>query len=219
MRLVGASVVVLVTLSAARASSQNVSARATAVEVTLAAAPRATRSAAWASALPPVDVSSALTGTHASLRLYAPDGAIDPQARSSFERIATGDGDAHELSPRLEQLVFKAAYHFGGAPVVIVSGWRDHAGRHTAGDALDFKLLHVRAATLAAWLRGLPRAGVGIYTHPKTQYVHLDVRDVSYHWIDGSPPGVTWKERPLRDPTQVKRDASWTPDADLPSMR
>ncbi|MGD0527374.1 MAG: hypothetical protein ABSE49_19690, partial [Polyangiaceae bacterium] len=57
---------------------------------------------------------------------------------------------------------------------------------------------------------------LGIYTHPKTQYVHLDVREPSFHWLDGSPPGVTWKERPLRDPGQAQRDASWTADGDLP---
>ena len=141
---------------------------------------------------------------------------MDPEARARFEQIATGDGGQHPLAPRLEQLVFKAAYHFGGTPVVIVSGYRDRAGRHTTGEALDFKLAGVRASQLAAWLRDLPRAGVGIYTHPRTQYVHLDVREPSYHWLDGSPPGVTWKERQLRDPGQMKRDAAWTPEDDLP---
>jgi hypothetical protein len=203
-------------LSPARASSQLGSPRPAAVEVTLAAAPRATRKAAWADALPAVEVSSALTGAHAPLRLYLADGQLDAEARARFEQLAAGDGDAHALTPRLEQLVFKTAYHFGGAAIVIVSGYRDHAGRHTACEALDFKLVGVRAAQLAAWLRDLPRAGVGIYTNRRTQYVHLDVRDTSYHWIDGSPPGVTWKERQIRDPGQVKRDASWTTEADLP---
>lgn len=110
----------------------------------------------------------------------------------------------------------KAALHYHGARVVAVSGWREHAGRHTAGEALDFKLQGVTAAALAAYLRSLPRVGVGIYTHPRTQYVHLDVREPSYHWLDGSPPGVTWKERQLRDPGQAKRDAAWTPEGDLP---
>ncbi len=204
-------------LSPAHASSQLVSARPTAVEATLAAAPRPTRKAAWADALPPVTVSSAITGARAPIRLYGADGQVDPEACARFEQLAAGDGDARKLSPRLEQLVFKAAYRFGGASVVIVSGYRDRAGRHTTGEALDFKLVGIRAAQLAAWLRDLPRAGVGIYTHPRTQYVHLDVRDTSYHWLDGSPPGVNWKERQLRDPGQVKRDAAWTPDGDLPA--
>jgi hypothetical protein len=204
-------------LSPAHAASQLVSSRPTAVEITLAAAPRPSRKAAWADALPPVEVSSAISGARAPLRLYRADGELDGDARARFEQLAAGDGEAHALASRLEQLVFKAAYHFDGASIVIVSGYRDRAGRHTTGEALDFKLVGIRAAQLAAWLRDLPRAGVGIYTHPRTQYVHLDVRDTSYHWLDGSPPGVTWKERQLRDSGQAKRDASWTPDVDLPT--
>ena len=38
----------------------------------------------------------------------------------------------------------------------------------------------------------------------------------AYHWLDASPPGVTWKERQLRDPGQTKRDAAWTPADNLP---
>jgi hypothetical protein len=58
--------------------------------------------------------------------------------------------------------------------------------------------------------------GVGIYTNAKTHYVHLDVRDRSYHWLDASPPGVTWREALLPDPSQQKRDSSYTPESDLP---
>jgi uncharacterized protein YcbK (DUF882 family) len=182
----------------------------------MTAAVRDARSAAWASALAPIDVTSLATGDTVSIRLYGTDGEIDEAARMHLEHVVARDGEQHELAARLEQLVVKAAHHFRDAHVYVVSGWREHAGRHTTGEALDFKLQGVPAAQLAAYLRGLPRAGVGIYTHPRTQYVHLDVREPSYHWLDGSPPGVTWKERQLRDPGQMKRDASWTPEGDLP---
>ena len=174
-------------------------ARPMAVETTLATASHPPRRVAWAASLPALEITSAATATTERLRLYGPDGEIDADARARFE-----------------QLVWKSAHHFSNGRVVIVSGWRDRAGRHTTGEALDFKIMGVKAAALAAWLRGLPRAGVGIYTHPRTQYVHLDVRDESYHWIDASPPGVTWRERQLRDPGQTKRDAAWSPDLDLP---
>jgi hypothetical protein len=120
------------------------------------------------------------------------------------------------LAERLEKLVFKAAYRFGGARVDVLSGWRENAGRHSAGEALDFKLRGVAAATLAAYLRSLPRVGVGIYTHPRTQFVHLDVRDESYYWLDASPPGIHGRARQLRDPRAPQRDATWLPDMDLP---
>jgi uncharacterized protein YcbK (DUF882 family) len=191
-------------------------ARTVGEDVPLGAAPRATRTASWAEALPPVDIRSMHDAASCTIRLYTPDGEIDETARMQLEHVATTDGRQHALDARLAQLVVKAAYHFHDAHVVVVSGWREHAGRHSTGEALDFKLDGVRAATLAAYLRGLPRVGVGIYTHPRTQYVHLDVREPSYHWIDASPPGVTWRERRLGDPGQTKRDASWTPEGDLP---
>ncbi len=182
----------------------------------MTAAARDARSASWADALVPIEVTSVVTGESATIRLYAVDGEIDETARMHLEHVVARDGEQHELASRLEQLVVKAAHHFHDAPVYVLSGWREHAGRHSTGEALDFKLRGVQAAQLAAYLRGLPRVGVGIYTHPRTQYVHLDVREPSYHWLDGSPPGVTWKERQLRDPGQMKRDASWTPEGDLP---
>jgi uncharacterized protein YcbK (DUF882 family) len=186
------------------------------VETPMAAGDRVARTTSWAESLAPIEVRSVATGASASIRLYTRDGEVDEVARMHLEHVAARDGEQHVLEERLEQLVVKAAYHFHGARVLVVSGWREHAGRHTSGEALDFKLEKVPAAQLAAYLRGLPRVGVGIYTHPRTQYVHLDVREPSYHWIDGSPPGVTWKERRLRDPGQASRDASWTPESDLP---
>jgi hypothetical protein len=186
------------------------------IETALVAADRTPRAATWAELLAPVEVCSVGGGPSASIRLYTPEGEVDEAARMRFEHVAARDGEQHVLEARLEQLVMKASYHFHGARITIVSGWREHAGRHTSGEALDFKLEKVPAATLASYLRGLPRVGVGIYTHPRTQYVHLDVREPSFHWIDASPPGVKWKERQLRDPGREKRDASWTPECDLP---
>jgi hypothetical protein len=182
----------------------------------LSAEQREARTDSWAVQLAPVEVKSASTGVSSPLRLYANSGEVDEEARAEFERIAAREGEPHVLDERLEQLVFKAAYHFKSGRVSIVSGWRQRAGRHTAGEALDFRLDGVPAWKLAAYLRGLPRVGVGIYTHPKTQFVHLDVRDQSYHWLDASPPGVKWRERQLHDPHGSERDAAWTPENDLP---
>lgn len=186
------------------------------VDTPMSVTARDVRSASWVGTLAPMEVTSLATGSSASIRLYGADGEVDEMARMRLEHLLARDGEQHILAARLEQLAVKASHHFGDAHVLVVSGWRERAGRHTSGEALDFKLQGVAAAQVAAYLRGLPRVGVGIYTHPKTQYVHLDVRDASYHWLDASPPGVNWKERQMRDPGQVKRDATWTPDADLP---
>lgn len=189
-----------------------------------AAVKRTGSEAAWASLLPAIEVKNVKTRARAKIRLYAPDGSVDAAALQRFMHLASAEteeaGAAPEtLDPRLVQLAFRAAYRFGGAPMVIVSATRKGArGKHGTGDAIDFKLEGVRAAKLAAYARSFPRAGVGVYTHPKTQFIHLDVRDQSYHWLDASPPGVTWRERRLKDPAQQKRDARYAPRLDLPEV-
>ncbi|HEY8086639.1 MAG TPA: hypothetical protein VIF09_02310 [Polyangiaceae bacterium] len=203
-------------LLASDAPAREVPHTASATDTPATAIARDVRSASWASALPPLEVTSLASGGAASLRLYAPDGELDEGARMRFEHLVARDGEQHVLATRLEQLVVKASHRFHDARVMVVSAWRGRAGRHTAGEALDFKLEGVQAGALASYLRGLARVGVGVYTHPKTQYVHLDVRDASYHWIDASPPGITWRERQMRDPGQTARDARWTPEDDLP---
>ncbi|MCW5838125.1 MAG: DUF882 domain-containing protein, partial [Labilithrix sp.] len=187
--------------------------------------PPAPPKVAWASALPAISVKNRNTNAQAKIRLYADDGTIDRDALCAFMRVAASAPDpssqeiAEPLDARLVQLAFRAAYHFKGAPMVLVSATRKGAhGKHGTGDALDFQLVGVRAAALAAYARSFPRAGVGIYTHPKTQYIHLDVREQSFHWLDGSPPGVTWRERRLADRTQPKRDAAYARVLDLPEV-
>jgi hypothetical protein len=189
------------------------------VETPLAPAAPTPRVASWAEGLPPIDIVSVRTRATASVRLYSSDGEIDEDARAKVERIASNDDSPHPLAARLEQLVLGAAYHFNGARILVVSAWRANAGRHGTGDAMDFKLKGVHPRELAAYLRGTPRAGVGIYTHPDTQFVHLDVRDQSYHWADASPPGAKWREVRLGDPGAEKRDAAWKPEMDLPMAR
>jgi uncharacterized protein YcbK (DUF882 family) len=185
-------------------------------EVPLAAGLREARVTSWATALEPVIVTSASTGATTRISLYDRFGEIDQEARASFERVASREPEAHRLSLRVEQVVFKAAYHFGAPRLFVVSGWREHGGRHTNGEAIDFRLAGISPAIVAAYLRGLPRLGVGIYTHPGTQFVHVDVREPSFHWIDASPPGVHWSERQIRDGGMAKRDAMYAPEMDLP---
>jgi uncharacterized protein YcbK (DUF882 family) len=173
---------------------------------------------AWAQALGPITIENANTTRRAKVKLYEPDGSIDRDALQTFSTLAC---DAPEmLDTRLVQLAVKAAYHFGGKDLVVISAFRPASsgggGKHATREAIDFKLRGVSAAILAAYLRTYPRAGVGVYTNPKTQYVHLDVRDQSFHWLDASPPGRTWREAQLADRGRVTRDASYTPEGDLP---
>ena len=204
------SAVALVVISAATAASAE----------TGAPPPRS----AGAADLPAIAVKNRNTNVEARIRLYDPaDGSLDRAALRTFMRVASSNADLPEgsapdpLDPRLVQLAVRAAYHFKSTSMLIVSATRrgDH-GKHGKGEALDFRLGNVRAAALAAYARGFPRAGIGLYDHPETQYLHIDVRPRSWQWSDGSPPGGALSEKVIADPTYEQRDASWTPATDLP---
>jgi uncharacterized protein YcbK (DUF882 family) len=161
----------------------------------------------------------------ADLRLYGRSGDIDPVAAVRLEQLFAdtrnpSDVRVGTIDRRVMQLLFKAAYHFRVRNVVLISGYRERIARseglHGVGSAVDFKLAKVPAAKLAAYLRTLPRVGVGLYTHPKTQFVHLDDRADSFHWVDGSGPGRRGRERRLRTAGLAKRDARYLPWDDWP---
>jgi uncharacterized protein YcbK (DUF882 family) len=182
-------------------------------------ADRAGKQANW-----PLRISYVNTGDSTSIRLYDASGKIDSAAAGELDELLCDvRAPAHKRTTKLDrrtlQLLFRAAYHFRAREVIVISGYRKPGrrpeGRHGEGRAIDFRLPKVRASALAAYLRTLPRVGVGLYTHRATQFVHLDSRDRSYHWLDPSPPGVTMPLRPLAgaDPA---RDASYAPTDDLP---
>jgi hypothetical protein len=179
---------------------------------------------AWAKALPPLHVECANTGAKTDLRLYDGSGSVDPAAVDAFSLVASDSNGAYPLHERLVRLAVKAARHFDARTLVVVSAYRKPHGKappdhHAKGEALDFRLPGVDYRKLAVYLRSLPRVGVGVYTDPRTQYVHLDVRDRSFHWLDASPPGVRWREAAIPDPKQAARDAAYTEESDLPLDR
>jgi uncharacterized protein YcbK (DUF882 family) len=158
------------------------------------------------------------------LGLYDDAGRVDEDKASRIDALL---GEMRrdaihvaKLDRRVVQLVYRAAYHFRAGRVDVVSAYRKprrrSEGPHARCVAIDFKLPDVQAATLAAYLRAFPRVGVGLYTHPRTQYVHLDVREHSYHWLDASPPRRTWRERSLHTRGLEELDQSYTRALDWP---
>jgi uncharacterized protein YcbK (DUF882 family) len=159
------------------------------------------------------------------VRLYDIRGNVDGAVASELDGLLGDSRDRDHiettvLDRRTLQLMFRAAYHFHAKRVVVISAYRKPGvrseGRHAQGKAIDFKLPGTPATALAAYLRTMSRVGVGVYTHPDTQYVHLDDRDQSYYWIDASPPGRTWRERPLGGGGIAKRDSAYAPSNDWP---
>lgn len=178
--------------------------------------------------LGPIQIENQTTRETRELKLYDAHGQVDENtARELDELLCDARDPKHHETTRIDrrtlQLLFKVAYHFGGAAVEVVSAYRRPGrhgeGPHGTGSAIDFRLRGVGARELASFLRQIPRTGVGIYTHPKTQYVHLDNREHSFHWIDASPPRRHWRERSIGTRDLARVDQSYTPNVDLPDPR
>jgi uncharacterized protein YcbK (DUF882 family) len=93
------------------------------------------------------------------------------------------------VHPRLLELVYRAVRHFEVPYVHVISGFRTTraTSRHNQGRALDFVLPGVSDRGLANFLRRQGFVGVGVY--PLSGFVHLDVRERSFFWVDSSAPG------------------------------
>jgi uncharacterized protein YcbK (DUF882 family) len=192
----------------------------------LALASAEPRSDASFAGLPSLRFRNQSSGQSALVRLYDDDGHVDEQEASRLDDLLADTRDPKNratitLDRRTLQLAVRAALHFRVGEVEVVSAYRKpgrrREGPHASGRAIDFKLRGVPARTLASYLRSLPRVGVGVYTHPKTSFVHLDDRERSFHWLDASPPGRTWRELSLGGGVGlIKRDAAYVRHDDWP---
>jgi Bacterial protein of unknown function (DUF882) len=133
-------------------------------------------------------------------------------------------GKVHSLAPRLLDLVYRSMRHFDASVVRVVSGYRrDRAGsRHTQGRAVDMMIEGVANDRLAAYARELGFVGVGFY--PESGFVHLDVRDASYFWVDDSAPGEPNRLVPVLEAEACSADESArargeAPDVYVPNNR
>lgn len=175
--------------------------------------------------LPAISFSNQNTRESASIELYDDQGRVSDAAATKLDELLCDARDPkeraqHALDRRTLQLVVRAALHFQVTQIEVVSAYRKPGrraeGPHASGRAIDFKLPGVPARTLAAYLRTLPRVGVGVYTHPRTSFVHLDDREHSFHWLDASPPGRTWREMSIGNASLPKRDAAYQRADDWP---
>jgi uncharacterized protein YcbK (DUF882 family) len=162
----------------------------------------------------------------ASIRLYDHKGHLDEGALDVLDRLLADVSKPDDIrqthvEPRVIQLMFKAAYHFGKGEIVIISGFRprsrDQESYHAQAKAIDFQLTGVRVAQLSVYARSFAKAGVGMYMNPRTQWVHLDSREHSYQWGDSSGPGVKGGGWAIGNPTSMARaDAHYERASDWP---
>jgi uncharacterized protein YcbK (DUF882 family) len=127
------------------------------------------------------------------------DGSFDKRAyRKARKALASQEGNgSHRIHPRLLRILYKAVKHFRTPYVHVVSGYRqdDATSRHTHGRAVDIVLPGVPDRRLAYFLSRQGFVGVGMY--PVSGFVHLDLRNRSYFWMDRSAPGQASRHVPV----------------------
>lgn len=103
-------------------------------------------------------------------------------------------GAKHAIDPALARLVARVSDHFGGRPLVVVSGFRPKTrdqftahSRHNVGKALDFTIEGVPNDVVRDFCMTLDGVGVGYY--PNSGFVHLDARSKRHAWTDEARHG------------------------------
>jgi uncharacterized protein YcbK (DUF882 family) len=132
---------------------------------------------------------------------------LDRAARALRE---PSSGNAYPVEPRLVDLVYRIQTQFRAPEVRVISGYRTPHGRnasnHGHGRAVDLIVPGATDAEVAQFARELGFVGVGIY--PTSGFVHVDVRDRSYFWVDASAPGRRNRERGILRDLAIKSDAA-----------
>lgn len=118
-------------------------------------------------------------------------------------------GNEHPVDPRVLDLVYRVAVHFEAQEVRIISGYRtpkngSHSN-HGKGRAIDLVVPGAKDEDVASFAREQGFVGVGVY--PTSGFVHLDVRERSYFWVDFSGPGKRNRTRGILGDLASKSDA------------
>lgn len=141
----------------------------------------------------------------ATVRLLE-EGRVTREGLEALARLMRRhEEDAPELPhPRLVHLIAAISDHFGGRPIVLVSGRREPGGatressRHVSGQATDIRVEGVPHRAVWDFCRSLASTGCGLY--PRSTFVHVDVRERAAQWVDWSRPGARPTYGNLRGP-------------------
>jgi len=118
-------------------------------------------------------------------------------------------GNEHPVDPRLVDMVYRLQTHFHAHEIRIISGYRTpHGGatsNHGKGRAMDLVVPGASDEEVAKLAREEGFTGVGVY--PVSGFVHVDVRERSYFWVDMSGPGKRNRTRGILADVAAKSDA------------
>jgi uncharacterized protein YcbK (DUF882 family) len=129
--------------------------------------------------------------------------------RAAFVLREPSSGAEHPIEPRLLDLVYRIQSHFHAQEVRIVSSYRaprrKRTSNHGHGRAIDLIVPGTTDDEVAKYARELGFVGVGVY--PTSGFVHVDVRQRSYFWIDRSGPGRRNREKGILGDLASRSDA------------
>lgn len=118
-------------------------------------------------------------------------------------------GNEHPIDPRLLDMVYRLEVRFHAHEIRIISGYRTPRGsgtsNHGKGRAMDLVVPGATDEDVAKFAREEGFAGVGVY--PVSGFVHVDVREHSYFWVDTSGPGKRSRIRGILADVATKSDA------------
>jgi len=124
-------------------------------------------------------------------------------------------GNEHPIEPRILDALYRIQTNFSAQEIRVVSGYRTpssigsgRGSNHGRGRAIDIVVPGASDADVAKMAREMGFMGVGVY--PVSGFVHVDVRDRSYFWIDSSGPGRRNRERGILADVAAKADRDAT---------
>lgn len=139
------------------------------------------------------------SGERVELEAHGEHGGFSARAAEEARWLfrERGSGRSHPIEPKLLDTLYRIQRHFGAPLLRVVSGYRapkpgSHSN-HGRGRACDFVVPGASDKDVAELARAEGFRGVGIY--PKSGFVHVDIRDRSYFWVDTSGPGKKRRER------------------------
>jgi uncharacterized protein YcbK (DUF882 family) len=127
-------------------------------------------------------------------------------------------GNEHPVEPRLLDSVYRIARHFSAHEIRVISGYRtpkpNTHSNHGRGRAMDLIVPGATDEDVAKLARDAGFSGVGIY--PVSGFVHVDVRERSYFWVDTSGPGRKSRLYGVLADVAAKSDAAATARGERP---